>query len=111
MGYLENIVSLFRILAEGTSVVLIGIGMVLALYHLLRTFLKPTALGYTKTRLALSRFLALALEFQLASDILGTAISPTWNQLGQLAIIAAIRTMLNFFLSREMREEEGKLAA
>jgi uncharacterized membrane protein len=60
---------------------------------------------FVRLRLDFARYLTLALEFQLASDILQTAISPTWTQLGQLASIAAIRTALNFFLAREMQEE------
>jgi hypothetical protein len=44
-------------------------------------------------------------EFQVASDVLETAIAPSWDQLGILAAIATIRTVLNFFLSREMENE------
>ena len=44
-------------------------------------------------------------EFQLGADILSTAISPSWDQIGKLGAIAVIRTALNFFLSREMEEE------
>lgn len=111
MAYLEQAVYWLKSLAEATSVVLIALGIFAALYRLLRVFFNPTRQGYEKTRLTLSRFLILALEFQLASDILGTAISPSWTQLGQLAAIASIRTLLNFFLGREMKEEEETLAA
>ena len=55
-------------------------------------------------RARLSRYLLLALELQLAADILGTAVSPTWEQLGKLAAIAAIRTFLGYFLVEELRE-------
>ena len=48
-------------------------------------------------------WLVLALEFLLAADILRTAISPTWNDIGQLAAIAAIRTFLNYSLSHDLR--------
>lgn len=55
-------------------------------------------------RLGLGRWLALALEFELAADILGTAVAPSWEELGQVAAIIALRTALNFFLTREIRE-------
>lgn len=45
-----------------------------------------------------------ALEFQLASDILKTAIAPTYENLIQLGAIAVIRTFLNYFLSKELKE-------
>ncbi|HZS78977.1 MAG TPA: DUF1622 domain-containing protein [Ktedonobacteraceae bacterium] len=53
-------------------------------------------------RLRLGRWLALALEFELAADILRTAIAPTWAEIGQLAAIATIRTALNYFLQQEI---------
>ena len=53
-------------------------------------------------RLRLGRWLALALEFELAADILRTAIAPSWSEIGQLAAIAAIRTALNYFLQQEI---------
>lgn len=56
-------------------------------------------------RLKLGRWLALALEFLLAADILRTAIAPTWDDIGKLAAIAALRTALNYFLAQEVRNE------
>ncbi len=53
----------------------------------------------------LARYLALALEFQLGADVLSTAVAPSWTEIGKLGAIAVIRTGLNFFLSREMKEE------
>ena len=53
-------------------------------------------------RLRLGRWLALALELLLGADILRTAVAPTWSEVGQLAVIATVRTGLNFFLQREI---------
>jgi len=44
------------------------------------------------------------LQFALAADIVRSAISPSWEQIGQLAAIAAIRTFLSYFLERDLRE-------
>jgi len=50
----------------------------------------------------------LGLEFQLGSDILSTAVAPTIAEVKILAAIVVIRTVLNYFLSREIeREREG----
>ena len=66
------------------------------------------ARGFLVTALCLvAGYLALALELQLACDILSTAVAPTWERIGKLAAIAVIRTALNFFLSREMREAQA----
>ena len=56
-------------------------------------------------RLGLGRSLALSLEFLLGADILRTAIEPSWEEIGRLAAIAAIRTALNYFLQREIAED------
>ncbi|PZF90471.1 DUF1622 domain-containing protein [Micromonospora endophytica] len=66
---------------------------------------------FTRIRLTLGRFLTLGLEFQLAADILRTALSPTFAQIGQLAAIAAIRTVLNYVLRREIEQEQRQIAA
>ncbi|MFG3296206.1 DUF1622 domain-containing protein [Streptomyces sp. NPDC048179] len=65
--------------------------------------------GFNRIRLALGWFLALGLEFQLAGDILRTAIAPTFTQIGQLAAIAAIRTGLNYILGREIEQERREI--
>jgi uncharacterized membrane protein len=50
------------------------------------------------------RWLVAGLTFQLAADIIGTAIAPTWQEVGQLGAIAVIRTFLNYFLERDLAE-------
>ena len=110
------IVEIVLWLQEGTefiSVALIGIGVVLAVYQLIRLIVtarrktvREQRLDYQGARLVLSRFLAMALEFQLAADLLGTTVAPSWDQLGRLGAIAVIRTFLNYFLAREIAEEE-----
>ncbi len=61
--------------------------------------------AFVPVRLTLGRFLALGLEFQLASDVLRTAVAASFQELGKLAAVAAIRTALNFFLGREIEQE------
>jgi uncharacterized membrane protein len=56
-------------------------------------------------RLGLGRSLALSLEFLLGADILKTAVEPSWDEIGRLAAIAAIRTALNYFLQREIEKD------
>lgn len=59
--------------------------------------------------LSFGRWLVAALTFQLAADIVETTLAPTWDDIGKLGAIAAIRTFLNFFLDRDMenlRERE-----
>lgn len=101
--------SLLKLLAEGVSTLLIAIGLIAAVWSLLKPLVSETELNFTRTRLVFARYLVLALEFQLAADIVATAVAPTWEAIGKLAAIAVIRTVLNFFLVREMQQEAAEI--
>ena len=63
-----------------------------------------------KIRLALGHKLIFALEFLIIADVLRTLINPTMDELIELGGIVLIRTVLSFFISRELAEfhREGK---
>lgn len=52
-------------------------------------------------------WLMLGLQFLLAADIVRSAIAPSWDNIGQLAAIAGIRTFLNFFLEKDITHMAG----
>ena len=52
-----------------------------------------------------ARWLIAGLTFQLAGDIVHTAIAPTCDEIGKLAAVAVIRTFLTYFLDRDMEAE------
>ena len=55
-----------------------------------------------EVRLRLGLWLSLALEFEIAADIVRTAIAPGWEEIGKLAAIMVLRTVLNYFLQTEL---------
>lgn len=61
-----------------------------------------------EVRLKLGRWLAVALEFTVAADILRTAVAPTWDDIGKLAAVVVLRTVLNYFLQREIDQAERR---
>jgi len=67
-------------------------------------FVKTDYLAMTASRNHLGHSLSLSLEFLIGADILRTAISPSWQDIGQLGAIVGIRTVLNFFLTRELKQ-------
>ena len=107
---LESLVSTLRVALEATAVVVVAIGAAVALWRLAVAALTRRHISFNAVRLGMARYLALGLEFLLAADIVLTTIDPDWATLGELAVIAAIRTALNFFLAREMREERDLAA-
>ena len=98
---------------EAAGALLVVGGLVITSFRLVRIpFLKSTPpLAPLQIRLGLGMFLALGLEFLLAADILRTAVSPSFDDVGMLAAIAAIRTALNFFLGREFIDGQHQLEA
>ena len=96
-------------LVEAAGAVIIFVGAVIAAFGFLRALPRRDPDSFVPVRLRFGRFLVLGLEFQLASDILRTAIAPSYEELGKLAVVAAIRTALNYFLAREIEEEKAIL--
>ncbi|MFO7594680.1 MAG: DUF1622 domain-containing protein [Pseudomonadota bacterium] len=95
-----------RLAVETVGALIIAIGMLVAVSGFVRVMLGKRQRDFFNVRLSLARYLAVALEFQLAADILSTAIAPSWDQIGKLGAIAIIRTALNYFLMREMQMEQ-----
>jgi uncharacterized membrane protein len=104
----KEIASRIALGVELAAALLIAYGAIEALVGLV-TPRKPAvdAKPFHKRRQVFLRFgvwLLLALEFELAADIVRSAISPSWSQIGQLGAIAAIRTVLNYFLEKDIKE-------
>lgn len=105
-----------REITSATSLVVEGMAAVIVAYAVAEAFVRlvlsiPQHSGSEENRahdakedirLRLGRWLALALELLLGADILRTAVAPSWSEVGELAVIATIRTGLNFFLQREI---------
>ncbi len=96
-----------RLGLEAVGAAIVAIGGVRGIVGLASGLTGPGEQSFGLVRLTLARYLSLALEFQLAADILSTAIAPSWDQIGKLGAIAVIRTGLNYFLAREMAGEAG----
>jgi uncharacterized membrane protein len=95
-------------LVEAIGVAIVALAVVLAAFGFVRGLIvQRRSMPSDSVRLALGRSLALSLEFLLGADILRTAVDPTWDEIGRLAAIAAIRTGLNYFLQREIEHQAG----
>ncbi len=55
-------------------------------------------------RLTLGTYLLLGLEFLIAADIIRTILKPSLEEVAILGAIVAIRTVINYFLDREIEE-------
>ena len=94
-----------RLAVEALGALVIAVGVVLVVAGLVRHMLSRQSGSFMPIRLTFARYLTLALELQLAADILSTSVAPTWDRIWKLAAIAVIRTGLNYFLTKEINEE------
>ena len=107
---LRDVVDSLVRLVEAAGAAVIFIGALIGVVKFVAALPRRNPEEFVPVRLSLGRYLALGLEFQLASDVLRTAIAPSFQELGKLAAVAAIRTALNFFLAREIHEERQQVA-
>jgi uncharacterized membrane protein len=101
----KNYASLVALLVEAIAAIVITFGAVQAAFRLLSPAGKDAAQPFRRRKmiwLGFGVWLLLGLEFELAADIVRTAISPSWTEVGQLGAIAVIRTFLNYFLERDV---------
>jgi uncharacterized membrane protein len=109
---LRSYVNLLVRIVEATAATVIFLGALLAAVRFVQAIANRRHRDeFVRIRLGLGRYLTLGLEFQLASDVLETAVAPTFEEIGKLAAIAAIRTVLNYFLEREIAREREEVSA
>jgi uncharacterized membrane protein len=91
---------------EVVSALIISYGAIKAIVRLLMPkHDKTETLVWRRTIfLHFGAWLILGLEFELAADIVRSAIAPSWQSIGKLAAIAAIRTFLNYFLEKDVEK-------
>jgi uncharacterized membrane protein len=112
MEYLEKglsaLAGFLKLILEGTSILCILMGLLLTLQQMLmsiqRSHRLSSSITFADFRIRFGAWLLLALEFQLAADIVNTTVAPSFEALAKLGAIAVIRTFLNYFLNRELTE-------
>ena len=93
-------------LIEAAAVLVVAFGAAEAFVGLVRLLVR-SSYGHGDRKAIWRRFgtwLLLGLEFALAADIIDSVLSPTWEDIGQLAAIAVIRTFLNYFLEKDLEK-------
>ena len=98
-------VDYLRLAVEAIGAAIVGFGALATAFRYSLTLLGFREYTNTEIRLYLGHFLALGLEFQIGADILSTAVAPTFDAVLLLGAIVVIRTVLNYFLSKELERE------
>lgn len=108
----KQIAEMVAVGVECLAALIISYGALEAVYGSIRAVVeRRSKLGLRKdTWMRFGVWLLLGLEFELAADIVRTAIAPTWTDIGQLAAIGVIRTFLNYFLEKDLEKYEPREA-
>jgi uncharacterized membrane protein len=92
---------------DALALLVIAVGTIEVSVNVVRAAIKP--LGSQEARkvwLRYARWLVAALTFQLAADIIESSVTTSWQTIGRLGAIAVIRTFLNYFLERDVEQEQ-----
>ncbi len=118
MHLIESVMHLLDAISSVISVISVGVviyGTCIAIIKFLRNEIGRFKCSYTMhqvrvLRADLGTYLLLGLEFLIASDILKTIVEPGIQELMILGGIVLLRTVLSFFLDREIRliEQEAR---
>lgn len=89
---------------EAIAILIITIGSVRAVIGVFTVMLARHASRMQKRTVWMdyARWLVAGMTFQLAADIVSTSQASGWDEVGRLAVIAAIRTFLSYYLDHEV---------
>ena len=90
-------------LVEACGALVIVLEVIRTMVRYLVNFFRRDPAPMSALRTRLGRSMVMGLEFQVAADILKTALAPTWNDILLLAALIALRTLLNYVLERELQ--------
>ena len=82
-----------------------------AVYLLVYRWLIDPKIPMWRIRIKLWHYLVLALEFLVAKDILESIVNPTYQWLITLWAIVLIRTVLSYFMNKEIAEVKEEMKA
>ena len=104
---MEHIESIFEQIVRGAVLLIELAGILIIFISMVRGFI-----GYLKheenTRIELAQGIMLGLEFKIGSEVLRSVIVSGWNELGTLAAIILLRSLLTFLLHWEINVEEKR---
>jgi len=94
------------------AILVLTVGITKAMYIYIKDALLGVraVLAIQESRLELGHSFSLGLGFLIGGSILNTILAPTWDDIGQLASIIAIRTILNYFLLRGINSSVMRVA-
>ena len=106
---MANIEHIFEMVVHFCILLIELAGTVVIVWSMFRGFV-----GFVRkdenTRIQLAQGIMLGLEFKIGSEVLRSVIVSSWNELGTLAAIILLRSLLTLLLHWEIEAEEKRKA-
>ena len=101
VDFLNNYVSY---IAQLFAIVVITVAMFKSIYLFFKdsVFKNESMASMAESRMEMGHAFSLALSFLIGASILKTTFAPTWNDIGKLAAIIGLRTILNYTLTKNL---------
>ncbi len=108
-----SVASAIALAGEVLAVLIVAVGTIEAGIRVVGIIARPAASHGARKELwrRFGMWLLLALEFELAADIVRSVMSPSWQDIAELGAIAVIRTFLNYFLEKDLSEAGDSAAS
>lgn len=111
MKLIIELIDYFITVSQILAIVVIGTGMIKSFIIFVKDsmFKTESREAIEESRLEIGHAFSLGLSFLIGASILKTTIAPTWNDIGQLAAIIGLRTVLNYFLRLDIERKSLSL--
>ncbi|MBI2830476.1 MAG: DUF1622 domain-containing protein [Chloroflexi bacterium] len=111
---MQTVIDYITLAIGSVAGIIIVYGVILGLVELVQVEVRRfksgdgKAIAFDKIRFDIGAHLLLGLEFLIAADIIRSVIGPTLEELAILGGIVTIRTVLSYFLGKEVdRQKPG----
>lgn len=105
VNVLHSVFYTIKKILETAGVTIITVGVLLALFDYIKDYtlkiLSPH-LRYSKFRFTLGKATISGLEVMVAADVISTVTDLDYYKLGVIAVLVAIRTILNYTLMKDL---------
>jgi len=109
---IKNILEILIIVLQGLSITIIVWGVFLCLISFIKLEISSNNRSnivqkITSTKNYLGSYILLGLEILISADIINSILNPTMHDILRLAAIVIIRTVISYFLNKEMKATEN----
>lgn len=110
---IESIIGVITLLFGIAGAIIIVVGAIIAVFHLFQLIGKDTHkerfIALDSIRLEMGKYIVLGIEFFIGRDVIQSILVPSWNEIGMLFALIVMRTILSYFLTKEIQQGSERI--